>query len=209
MATERKKVPARFYRSASGAEPVRDWLLELDKESRKEIGKDIATVEYGWPIGMPTCAPPGAGLYESADESWWRPHRARAVLLRFREHRSSARIHQEDPEDAPRRSGTRETETTGSGTMNSERIGSSFVDFLNDEGIRDEVDSVAQKRVFAWQIQQAMEASGITQTELAGRMHTSRTQVARLLDPNNTAVQLDTMQRAARAVGRVLKLELV
>ena len=56
MATERKKVPARFYRSASGAEPVRDWLLELDKESRKEIGKDIATVEYGWLIGMPTCA---------------------------------------------------------------------------------------------------------------------------------------------------------
>jgi antitoxin HicB len=93
--------------------------------------------------------------------------------------------------------------------MNSERIVSTFEDFLNDEGIRDEVDSVAQKRVFAWQIQQAMEASGITQTELAGRMHTSRTQVARLLDPNNTAVQLDTMQRAARAVGRVLKLELV
>lgn len=64
MAGEHKKVPARFYRSASGAEPVRDWLLELDKESRKEIGKDIATVEYGWPIGMPTCAPLGAGLYE-------------------------------------------------------------------------------------------------------------------------------------------------
>lgn len=64
MLCERKKVPARFYRSESGAEPVRDWLLELDKESRKEIGKDIATVEYGWPIGMPTCAPLGAGLYE-------------------------------------------------------------------------------------------------------------------------------------------------
>ena len=93
--------------------------------------------------------------------------------------------------------------------MNSERIGSSFEDFLEDEGIRDEVDAVAQKRVFAWQIQQAMQASGITQTELAGRMHTSRTQVARLLDPDNTTVQLDTMQRAARAVGRALKLELI
>jgi phage-related protein len=64
MAGEPKKVTARFYRSASGAEPVRDWLLELAKEERKEIGKDIATVEYGWPIGMPTCAPLGAGLYE-------------------------------------------------------------------------------------------------------------------------------------------------
>lgn len=64
MGGERKKVPARFYRSPSGAEPVREWLLELTKEDRREIGKDIATVEYGWPVGMPTCAPLGAGLYE-------------------------------------------------------------------------------------------------------------------------------------------------
>jgi antitoxin HicB len=93
--------------------------------------------------------------------------------------------------------------------MSDERIGSSFESFLEDEGIRGEVEGVAQKRVFAWQIQQAMEASGITQSEMAVRMHTSRTQIARLLDPNNTSVQLDTLQRAARAVGRDLKLELV
>src|SRR3712207_1556665 len=59
-----KKVPAHFFRSATGAEPVREWLLGLSKADRKEIGKDVATVEYGWPIGMPTCAPLGAGLYE-------------------------------------------------------------------------------------------------------------------------------------------------
>lgn len=64
MGGERKKVPARFYKSASGTEPVRDWLLGLSKEERKEIGTDIATVEYGWPVGMPTCAPLGSGLYE-------------------------------------------------------------------------------------------------------------------------------------------------
>ncbi len=93
--------------------------------------------------------------------------------------------------------------------MSSERIGSSFESFLEEDGIRDEVEAVAQKRVFAWQIQQAMEAAGMTQSELAGRMRTSRTQVARLLDPNNTSVQLDTLSRAARAVGRELKLELV
>ena len=52
--------------------------------------------------------------------------------------------------------------------MSSERIGSSFEDFLNNEGIRDEVDSVAQKRVFAWQIQHAMEASGMTQWNRVG-----------------------------------------
>jgi antitoxin HicB len=93
--------------------------------------------------------------------------------------------------------------------MKHERIGSSFESFLEDEGIRDEVEGVAQKRVFAWQLQQAMEASGITHAQMAERMNTSRTQVARLLDPNNTSVQLDTLQRAAHAVGRALKLELV
>lgn len=93
--------------------------------------------------------------------------------------------------------------------MSDERIGSSFDSFLEDEGIREEVHGIAQKRVFAWQIQQAMEASGITQSEMAERMRTSRSQVARLLDPDNTAVQLDTLQRAARAVGRDLRLELV
>jgi antitoxin HicB len=93
--------------------------------------------------------------------------------------------------------------------VKNERIGSSLESFLEEEGIRDEVEGVAQKRVFAWQIQQAMEASGITQSEMAERMRTSRSQVSRLLDPDNTSVQLDTLQRAAHAVGRKLKLVLV
>jgi phage-related protein len=59
-----KKVPARFYRNELGTEPVRDWLLSLDRKDRKQIGTDIATVEYGWPIGMPTCRSMGAGLWE-------------------------------------------------------------------------------------------------------------------------------------------------
>lgn len=64
MADELKRVPARFYKSESGAEPVREWLQGLSREDRKEIGTDIATVEYGWPVGMPVCAPLGAGLHE-------------------------------------------------------------------------------------------------------------------------------------------------
>jgi len=54
-----KKIPATFYRTANGAEPVRDWLLKLDPADRKIIGVDIAVVEYGWPVGMPTCRPLG------------------------------------------------------------------------------------------------------------------------------------------------------
>ena len=59
-----KRVPASFYRNENGTEPVRDWLQELKREDRKKIGTDIATVEYGWPVGMPTCRPMGKGLFE-------------------------------------------------------------------------------------------------------------------------------------------------
>jgi hypothetical protein len=88
-------------------------------------------------------------------------------------------------------------------------IGSSFEDFLKEEGIYDEVTAHAVKRVIAWQIERAMKEQGITTTEMARRMHTSRPQVVRLLDPDNDKVQLDTVQRAATAVGRKLKIELV
>ena len=50
-----KKVPARFFRNASDREPVREWLLSLSDQERKIIGSDIATLEFGWPIGMPLC----------------------------------------------------------------------------------------------------------------------------------------------------------
>lgn len=59
-----KRIPAVFYRSESGTEPVRDWLKSLEKQDRFRIGTDIKTVEFGWPIGMPTCRPLGHGLYE-------------------------------------------------------------------------------------------------------------------------------------------------
>ena len=93
--------------------------------------------------------------------------------------------------------------------MSNPRIGSSFDSFLEEEEVRDEVQDLAQKRVIAWQIEKAMKDSGIKKVEMAARMHTSRTQLDRLLDPTNTRVQLDTLQRAARAVGRTLHLDLV
>lgn len=93
--------------------------------------------------------------------------------------------------------------------MTNPRIGSSFDSFLEENGMREEVQSLAQKRVFAWQIQQVMKEAGISKAEMAERMNTSRTQVDRLLDPDNDRVQLDTLLRAAHALGRTLKLELV
>jgi phage-related protein len=59
-----KRVPAFFFQTESGKEPVRDWLKSLSPADRHAIGEDIRVVEYGWPIGMPTCRPLGAGLHE-------------------------------------------------------------------------------------------------------------------------------------------------
>lgn len=60
-----KKVEVIFFRTGAGGEPVREWLRSLSPiEDRKQIGVDIKTVEFGWPIGMPVCRPLGDGLYE-------------------------------------------------------------------------------------------------------------------------------------------------
>jgi phage-related protein len=59
-----KRVPAIFYRTEAGGEPVREWLKQLSQEDRKHIGEDIKTVEFGWPIGMPVCKPLGDGVFE-------------------------------------------------------------------------------------------------------------------------------------------------
>lgn len=59
-----KSVPAKFFSNDSGNEPVRNWLRDLNKTERLLIGGDIKTVEYGWPVGMPTCRPMGDGLFE-------------------------------------------------------------------------------------------------------------------------------------------------
>jgi phage-related protein len=59
-----KRVPAIFYRTEAGGEPVRDWLKALTKHEKRAIGEDIKTVELGWPIGMPVTKPLGDGLHE-------------------------------------------------------------------------------------------------------------------------------------------------
>ena len=64
MSQDSKKITVHFYRNLNGKEPVREWLLALDREDCKVIGIDIKTVEFGWPIGMPVCKPLGKGIYE-------------------------------------------------------------------------------------------------------------------------------------------------
>ncbi len=85
--------------------------------------------------------------------------------------------------------------------------GSSFDEFLEEEGIREEVESAAIKRVLVWQFKQEMGRQQKTKQAMARELKTSRSQLDRLLDPQNTAVSLDTLARAARVLGKRLVLE--
>lgn len=82
-------------------------------------------------------------------------------------------------------------------------------DFLSARGKREEFEAIAIKEVLAWQIAEAMKAKKLSRSSLAERMNTSRSQISRLLDPRDGNVTLATLQRAARMVGRSLRLELV
>jgi predicted XRE-type DNA-binding protein len=93
--------------------------------------------------------------------------------------------------------------------MQERHLGSSFEDFLREEGTLEETTNRAIKRVLARQLQQLMTQQGLSKSEMARRMRTSRPALERLLDPDNEAVTLNTLQKAAKAVGRELRLELI
>jgi antitoxin HicB len=89
------------------------------------------------------------------------------------------------------------------------KIGSSFDDFLKQDGIYEQVTARAIKRVIARQLDALMQDQGLTKSNLAKGMRTSRAQLDRLLDPDNESVTLGALTRAAQAVGRQLRMELV
>lgn len=92
--------------------------------------------------------------------------------------------------------------------MNKKKIGGKFDDFLREEGVFDEVEAAAIKRVIAFQIEKEMALRQLTKTEMARRMKTSRAAFERLLDPRNTSVTLQTLGKAASALGKKLRVEL-
>ena len=93
-------------------------------------------------------------------------------------------------------------------TTRNKHLGSSFEEFLKDEGIHEEATTHAIKRVLAWQISEAMKAKRISKSEMAKRMQTSRSQLERFLDPDNSKVLLETVQRAAAAIGKRVTISL-
>jgi hypothetical protein len=209
MIRKPKKIEAVFYKTAAGSEPVRDWLMTLSGEDRRRAGFDIATcrirlarryaalqVARRWTLGNPKRPFP-------------RQDRAGDFLYRAGANGASARFRQEVSKGAEDRSGRGTKETKEYRTMSRKHIGSSFDAFLEEEGIHDAAHAHAIKRVVAWQIEEAMKMQSVSKVEMAKRMKTSRAQLDRLLDPENDKVQLDTLQRAATAVGKKLRLEII
>ncbi len=87
--------------------------------------------------------------------------------------------------------------------------GSSFDDFLREQGLYEEVTSAALTRVLAWQLKEEMQRLGISKVEMAERMGTSRSQLDRLLESANSGVSIDTLFRAAKALDRRLQIQLI
>jgi antitoxin HicB len=88
-------------------------------------------------------------------------------------------------------------------------IGSSFDEFLSEEGMLETCEEQAIKELLAEQIERAMQEQSLTRSAMAARMQTSRAALNRLLDPTNPSVTLHTLQKAAQVVGKRLRLELV
>jgi antitoxin HicB len=86
--------------------------------------------------------------------------------------------------------------------------GSSFDDFLKEDGIFEEVQAKALKRALSEQLDDAMQAINLSKVDMAKRMETSRSQLDRVLDPANLSVQLDTLMKAANAVGKTVEIKL-
>lgn len=92
--------------------------------------------------------------------------------------------------------------------MAKKNIGSDFDAFLDEEGLLEDVTAVAVKRYIAFQLAAKMDETNLSKAEMARRMETSRSALDRLLDPDNSAVTLQTLQSAVRALGGHLKIEL-
>jgi DNA-binding Xre family transcriptional regulator len=92
--------------------------------------------------------------------------------------------------------------------MKNEHIGSNFDDFLAEEGLLAETETVAVKHVIAFQLEQMMKEQNLTKTEMSRRMNTSRAALEQLLDPANQSITLQTLERAAKALGRRLQITL-
>lgn len=209
-----------FYRTSSGNEVVLDLIRQLSAEEKKVVGEDLKTVQIGFPMGLPLCRPLGDGFTRSDRRCrrsvssgsssfsigrdrccWWCTRfsrRAPSCPKPIWIWRGSGR---RNPDKRNIRVAAKKKNDPYEGFI-------SLDEFLDEEGIREEVTARAIKRVIALQLQQAMAERKLSKARMAELMETSRAQLARILDPEEYNVTLDTLARAAKVLGRRLSVEL-
>jgi phage-related protein len=198
MIDRRKKLPAWFYVNPAGRIRSGSGFWNWPTRIRRTIGKDIQKVEFGCPIGRPHCAPLSHGLWEVRSDLD-RNMIARVIfcidggrmILLHGFVKKTQKVAHSDIELARKRK--REVTWWKRKTRLSVSQ-ETFDEFLSAQGIV---------------LEAAMQEQGLTKSEMAARMKTSRRQLDRLFDPSIPSVTLDTLRRAASAVGRTLRIELV
>jgi antitoxin HicB len=158
---------------------------------------------------MPTCRSIGKGLYE-VHSSFPSGKIARVLFCIYEEkmillHGFIKKTPTQDLDLALKRKKTLEVKKM----TNNPYVGSSLDDLLEENGVLAEINAVALKRVLAWQVLQEMKKRGLSKSQMAVAMNTSRPSLDRLLDPNNISVTMKTMERAAAILGKRLRIELV
>lgn len=204
-----KTLNVRFFRTEAGNEPVREWLTDLPKESKRLIGTDIKTVQFGWPIGMPVVRKLESGLWEVRTDLGDTIARVLFTVVG-----SDMILPMDSSRKArkPRRSICKPPERASPDcevSRMSTHIGSDFDDFLSEQGLLEEVSAAALKRVIAWQIAEAMKVQHVSKKALASRMHTSRAAVDRALDQDDAGMTLATLASAARALNQRVEIRLI
>ena len=206
-----RPLPAVFFRTEAGREPVREWLQGLPKHERRIIGIDVMTVQYRWPLGMPLVRNLGSALWEIRSAL---PTRiARTLFLCMKKKSFFCMDSLRKPEKLQLKTEhwlcNEKMPTSKPVKTRNRHRGSSFRDFLREEGMIEEVQAAALKRAVALKVYDLMKKKNLSKSALAAEMRTSRAAIHRLLDPENTSVTLATLNRAARSLGQKIKIELV
>jgi len=203
------KLGVRFFQTATGAEPVLDWLREQNAEIRKAIGTDIKTVQIGWPLGMPVVRKMERGLWEVRSHFSSGIARVLFTVVEL----DIVLLHGLSRNPKPRRRLIWSWPDAGfpffKVNLMSNSIGTDFDAFLAEEQLLEEVTAAALKRVVAWQICELMKAQRVSKSALAQRMQTSRTVVARVLDSDDAGLTIATLANAARALGQRVEIRFV
>jgi len=175
-----KRVPVIFFRTEAGGEPVREWLNGSAFRGRSQTNRRKHQ-DRGVRLAGRNAAlpPPGKGACRRSG------------------------IGPAQYEEAPKGDAMKQKPS-----KSFDHSGSTFDSFLEEEGIREEVEAVALKRVLAWQLQQAMKKQRKTKKSMAEQLGTSRSQLDRLLDPRNVSVSLETITRAAGVLGKRVVIQL-